>query len=349
MGYAADAALRLQKLLAQRYEARCSGSLGLMHVVENLRSALINSQTKRRQLCLLVDTAQAEKSHLKLNRWRIPYISLFDHTPEESLLEIAPLLVPTGQLNTQQLDTLFEWAQELAFGAPCISWFETDADVNKIAEHFRLFHIVGLTEGQTMLMRWYDTRILPVWLACLTLQQANAFAAGTRAWQYVDRTGAVVSLPVDERDRAFPGAPPFGQPLVTLTDAQYGLLVDAADLDILLNHLRRIIPDELRRVPSHRLSMFVSHYQQKAISAGLTDIDRQTQYVLLALYTSGKGVEHPKFKAFLKTPSKDLNKFVEEMQALPDDVWNAGHPLWTDSTASNAFAGPESGLETPYA
>jgi len=48
----------------------------------------------------------------------------------------------------------------------------------------------------------------------------------------------------------------------------------------------------------------------------------------LALYTSGKGLAHPKLKAFMTHPPKTLDAFSDGLQALPDEVWEAGQPLW---------------------
>jgi hypothetical protein len=310
-----------------------------MHIQEALQTAFGAAKERGHLLFLLVDTAHAENSNLKLDTWQIPYASLFQATPEAGLIEIAPLLIAVNELGDGRRQKLFEWAQAMGYAAPAVSWFESNVGLTAMADHLRLFHTVGLSEGQNMLMRWYDTRILPVWFACLAAPQAEAFSAGVLNWHFVDRAGSVATLPISDLSIAFPQAPEFGQPLITLTDHQFGLLIEAADLDVLLGHLRRIIPDELKQVPNAKLMHFVSRYQQEAVAAGLDDIDRQTQYVLLALYTTGKGVEHPELKAFMKHPPKTLDEFSDGLQALPDEVWDAGQPLWRNE--SKALVGGE--------
>jgi hypothetical protein len=299
-----------------------------MHIQDALQRALQGAIEHGREMCLLVDTAHAEGSYKVLDRWQIPYQSLFEETPEATLIEIAPLLISVKDLDQLQRDKIFKWVEDLAYVSPCFSWFETAWAPNVMAEHLRLFHVVGLSEGQAMLMRWYDTRILPVWFACLTEPQAEAFAAGVEAWLYVDRTGAIAELPITRHGTDFPAKPDHGQPLICLTDTQYAPLVDAAELDALLTHLRRIIPDELKRVSHVQLTLFAGQYQQQAISEGLDDIDRQAQYVLLALYTSGEGQAHPAFKLFIEQPPASLDAFSDGLQALPDEVWEAGQPMW---------------------
>jgi hypothetical protein len=98
----------------------------------------------------------------------------------------------------------------------------------------------------------------------------------------------------------------------------------------LVNHLRRVITDETNDTPPRVLNAFVAKYQQRALDAGIDDLDRQTQYLLLALYTSGKAMEHPLFIAFMKNPPASLDAFYDAVQALPQSVWEAGPPLWAE-------------------
>jgi Domain of unknown function (DUF4123) len=304
-----------------------------MHVQASLQSSCERAATANRQLCVLLDTAHNEGAHRQLERWSIAYHSLFDDTPEASLREIAPLLVTVSDLDDGVRAKLFAWLERSAFQAPCLCWFETGMAATQAAARLRRFHVVGLSQGQSMLMRWYDTRILPVWVACLTAAQAQAFFADTSEWRYVDRLGDVRPLsvtPSDEERGAEPLATSvFGKPLITLTDAQYALLVDAADLSVMLARVRAVIPDETKRVPPRVLAQFVARYMQEAAAAGVKDIDRQAQCVLLALYTSGKAFEQPEFKAFMKSPPATFDAFHKGLQALPDSVWEAGPALWS--------------------
>ena len=179
-----------------------------------------------------------------------------------------------------------------------------------------------------MLLRWYDTRILPVLLGCLTLEQHAAFAAGTVRWEAVDRAGSIVTLIDNPAPPLQPQAPRFGARQMALDDIQYAALVDASALDGLLRQLRRVIPDELKRNQPAALMSFVRNSLELALAAGVNDIDRQTQFALIGLYTSGHAYETPEFKHFMAKPPESLNAFYDGIQALPDTVWNAGPPLW---------------------
>ncbi|PJC99985.1 hypothetical protein GQ37_006720 [Janthinobacterium sp. BJB1] len=109
--------------------------------------------------------------------------------------------------------------------------------------------------------------------------------------------------------------------------------VKPADTAKLVSHLRRVITDETNDTPPRILNAFVATYQQRALDAGIDDLDRQTQYVLLALYTSGKAMEQPQFIAMMKNPPASLDAFYDALHALPTAVWEAGPPLWDAQAA----------------
>lgn len=100
------------------------------------------------------------------------------------------------------------------------------------------------------------------------------------------------------------------------------------DLKALVAHLRFVIPDETALVEPKKLERFVAQYQKRAVSAGLKDIDRQTAYVLLALYTSGKGLEQPEFKQVMAHPPVSPDAFSDALIGLPQRVYDSGQPLW---------------------
>lgn len=276
----------------------------------------------------LIDSAQHEGSYKWLQKWNIPYLSLFEGQREESLVEIAPLLIPLDGLDPTTLERLANWATDLGLKSPCFSWMESSLPADQLSAHLRNFHNVGVSDGQKMMLRWYDTRILPVWLACLEDKQLEQFTGSIFQLNFLNRFGDEVAAFASEEPSA-PSTPlPLGKPVVTLDDRQLGMLVDAGDLDTLLTHLRRVITDETNRLSPRVLYEFVGKYQQRAVEAGIADIDRQSQYVLLALYTSGAGVEHPLCRELMADPPKELDEFFEQMQALPAGAWESGPPLW---------------------
>ncbi|UIN21228.1 hypothetical protein [Herbaspirillum frisingense] len=108
------------------------------------------------------------------------------------------------------------------------------------------------------------------------------------------------------------------------------------DLKALVDHLKFVIPDETALVDPHRFERFVAQYQKRASAAGLHDIDRQTAYVLVAVYTSGKGIEQREFKQLMAHPPTAPDEFSDAMIGLPQSVYDSGAPLWENDAYAKA-------------
>ena len=277
---------------------------------------------------MLLDSAQQEGANLWLERRGVPYLSLFEGHTEESLVEIAPLLVPLYNLEPPVLEKVCQWATGLGHECPCLSWFASDTQAAQLAAHLRNFHHVGLSDNQQMLMRWYDTRVLPVWIACLDSTQLLAFSGSLYAIKFMNRFGVATSLLEVETPSVVPKGWAFGDPLIQLDDAQFSMLLAASDLDTLVTHIKKVIPDETRKVLDRDLFEFVGRFQQIALQAGVDDIDQQTQFILLALYTNGQGATHQLTLELMKDPPRKLDDFHAALDDLPDEVWESGPPIW---------------------
>lgn len=281
----------------------------------------------------VIDSAQRPHFNERLGRLGIRYCSLFDGQAESSLTDIAPLLVEYA--NDASGSELSGEIERLGVAKPAVSLLASPLSLQDLALHFRAFHLIKVPEkgGREMLLRWYDTRILPVWLDLLTTAQQKAFLAGIHQWQYFDRFG-------DLREWVFPTIPSEelpSLPPLRLDQDQYARFLDACEPDVAIAQLRRIIPDEMRRVPARNLFPFVSMHLEDSRAHGVQQLDDHVQYLLLALYTSGGFRGHPAVAARLaKHCDQCVEPFPEWAVALPEDVWQTGSPLW-DVSSSEAI------------
>lgn len=299
-----------------------------MESIQNLIDWTHSVAARGQYAYLLIDGAQHEDSHLWLERRNIHYVSLFDGTDQAALRGIAPLLVPLNECHDGMTQNVWKWALDLGARAPCLSWAECSLPLNQFIVHLGHFHSIGLNDRQVMLLRWYDTRVMPVWFACLSDSQRDIFTAGMFSLKFLDRFGNATLLFSTHVPKICFVGPSFGEQLLTLDDAQFAMLMNASELDTLIKHIRNVISDEVNLVSNKKLYEFVGNYQAIASTAGINDLDRQTQVVLLALYTSGKGIEHPLFQSVLKSPPSNIDAFHALIASLPDAVWMAGPPLW---------------------
>lgn len=289
-----------------------------------------------RSAYLLVDSAQHENSHLDLASASIHFLSLFEETKEKDFIEIAPLLIPLNGLSASSLEYICSRAAELAEHKPCITWMSSDLTADELARYLARFHLVGVSDNQKMLLRWYDTRILPVWVSCLTPEQRSIFAAKFFELSFFDERAMPQRIFKSEVTLPTGDASDFGQPIIVLSDAQLSVLIDAAGLPALIQHLRDVIRDETNLLTPRELRDFVFEHWRAAVAAGLDDIDRQTQYLLVALYTSGAGVYHEEFKRLMKPKPPAFDEFCRAIQDLSPAVWDSGPPLWASKQVLTA-------------
>lgn len=274
----------------------------------------------------IVDSAQRPHFQERLEKLRTPYCSLFDGTSEEALKDIAPLLIEhTGNLTEESL--LNRELRNLGEHKPAVSYIVSDTSIDALAKHFRNFHLIRVPEqgGREMLLRWYDTRILPIWLQLLNPDQHAAFFSPISEWLYFDRFGDMHELPLpDPLTEGFPALPPL-----SLDKGQYDQLLDACEPDAAIAQLRRVIPDELRQIPLRRLYPFVETHLRDSLAHGTVMLDEHVQYLLLALYTSGEFRNHPTTINRLARPANAWPESLTDWAMnLPEDIWSTGVPLW---------------------
>ena len=273
----------------------------------------------------VIDSAQRPYFHERLDRLGMSYCSLFDGQAEASLKEIAPLLVE--YIEHEHARGLPTEIERLGTLKPAVSLLDSDLGMHDLARHFRDFHLVKVPEqgGRDMLLRWYDTRILPVWSNLLDPMQRATFFKDISRWRYFDRFGELQQLTLPEPlSDALPALPPL-----RLTPGQYAQLLDACEPDVAIAQLRRVIPDEIRKVPAQKLYPFVSQHLEDSRAHGVAQLDDHVQYLLLALYTCGGFSKHPSVIERLAHPCEHWPQpFSEWVTTLPEDVWDSGHPLW---------------------
>lgn len=273
----------------------------------------------------IIDSAQRPHFHERLTRLGVRYSSLFEGHPEASLSDIAPLLVEYPE--TAPLPKLVAEIKALASSKPAVSLWWSALDLDALAQHFHSFHLVKVPEkgGREMLLRMYDTRILPELLSLMTPAQQAVFLDQVQQLHYYDRFG-------ERQEWLFTDVPLEGLPALPplqLDDAQYARLLDACKPDVAIAQLRGVIPDEMRRLPYRALHSFVALHMQDTVAHGVDQVDDHVQYLLLALYTSGGCRNHPAVQERLagKSDACELS-FSDWVLGLPEDIWLSGIPFW---------------------
>lgn len=276
----------------------------------------VNACIERQRHCyLLLDSLQAEDSHLRLRVMNVPYASLFDGTREEGLQDIAPLLVEMTGLDESRRRRMMSWLLQLGCAAPCLSGYESPLSLKTLASHLRKFHHVGLSEGQMMMMRWYDTRILPVWLQVLKPPQAKLFTSGLSSLAYLDRFGEVQVVQYDNPPDSSDTPALSDLPLIQLDDDQFGVLVDASEPDQIADMLTNSVPDMASAIPLAERFAFIERHRRAALALKIDSTLERCLYCSLALLYGENFAQEDRWKAGLERVSRKEISLEELVQA----------------------------------
>ncbi len=279
----------------------------------------MSSETQSSTFAVL-DTAFHPGAHNVLTELGVRFVSLFDGTPEAALIEIAPLLVSLNASQPAGRARLLVMGQ----AAPCLTALGSSLDLPELAMSLRGLHQTNLEGGGELVLRWYDTRVQPTWLATLTLQQKLAVFNGINCWYGCDRFGQWLRHAAPPQDAV---SAPVALPL-DLSTEQFAALLESAQVDVVLNHLDRVITDEVRATDRQSLFRFVEQHLRLAIEAGYEGLDDQTQYLLPLLYTSGKAADMAEFRQAVADQESSSGLLADRMLALTDATWYAASPLW---------------------
>lgn len=115
----------------------------------------------------LFDMVQVEVSYFKLQFMYVFYVLLFEGKCEEVLFEIVFLLFFFFGLDEQCVFVFVCWVLQLGFVVFCLSWYESMFGLYDFVVYLCNFYYVGLSDGQVMMMCWYDMCILLIWMQVL--------------------------------------------------------------------------------------------------------------------------------------------------------------------------------------
>ena len=105
-----------------------------------------------------------------LFRFNPEHMSLFRDTPMEPLADVAPYLVKLARDSE-----MLQWLINEGWGKNWGVFFSSSAKTEDLFSHFRHFCRVRVEEGSEVFFRFYDPRVLPVYLSSCTLSEADAF------------------------------------------------------------------------------------------------------------------------------------------------------------------------------
>ena len=101
-------------------------------------------------------------------------VSLFVGEAEKKYWDLAPYLIAV------QEETL-EWMVRTIWNAPCGVFILSKSGLESLRTHFRRFLIVQLPDGERWYFRYYDPRILKIYLSNCRADELEVFVGPVRA------------------------------------------------------------------------------------------------------------------------------------------------------------------------
>jgi hypothetical protein len=119
-----------------------------------------------------------------------------------------------------------------------LSFLASDTGSANILENWRACYMAQLDDGQDMLLRFADTRVLPNLQHVLTGEQWAILCSEIRHWYYVGRDGRIMEC-------ATPGRADHADGRLQLSSQQVDRLIKRSYPDILMGRIIESLPDAI--------------------------------------------------------------------------------------------------------
>jgi hypothetical protein len=217
----------------------------------------------------------------RLRRSGLPHQALWGQLDDPDESAVAPLLVEWN--GSAGGETFLRLLDNATPGRCALSLLYCAEPSQRVAERLRKRMDLPLM-GDNYLLRYFDTRVLPELMACLSPKQASSFVSLASAWYYRNRDDQWQALP--SGDEALLGLDDEGLPL-ELGAAQCDAFLRIGSADRLEAAIAKIVGDDnalSQKAPGERYRWLRTR-QEEAEGENIVEHDGQLQYCLRALST----------------------------------------------------------------
>ena len=255
-----------------------SESIDFRHLTEE-----ISGSNPEESIFFLLDHGGLPRLAQQLQHSSTEWVSLFYHTKEEGALAVAPILVLAAHEGKIRLSRLvFDWLSQHGIYSSTVMILVSPLDLKSLADQLgRRLHTT-LTEGVEAMLRFFDPRVFEGLLNVMTREQAEDFLGIASSWYYVDRTGRVVRTPAKLKDIELVSEP------LSLSQKQETLLLEASEVDQILNSLRSNVSVCLSRLPYDSQYNFVLESVLEARKERLVSSVQISLYIIIKLAANEK-------------------------------------------------------------
>lgn len=282
----------------------------------DFRSAAEASLEKhpRSNLYLLLDKAALPVLATKLLNKSMSWMTLFDGAKEESAIAAAPILVLIaldGQMRATR--RFFQWVDENTSDTSSAILISSLLPLDVLKKRLGARLNVELSEGISAMLRFYDPKVLEILAKVLKPTESEVFLGLADSWIYPNRAGEFVTISSKVSD-----VDEFEPPL-QLDQVQESTLVEASEIDQVLDLLRKVIPSKMAELSVRHQYFHTLNMVEKAKSDGIGSVLGYSIYAAIAFVkgtdvTASSGWQN--LVAELRGGNFDTSKFHETVEHL---------------------------------
>ena len=193
-------------------------------------------------------------------------VSLFVGEAEKKYWALAPYLIEVDE-------PTLEWMLQMVWNAPCGVFVISKSGLETLRTHFRRFLMVQLPDGERWYFRYYDPRILKVYLENCRVEELDVFFGPVRGFGIMDpESNSVLLLHILGAERSDSPSQLEAGAIWQVRPEQFQALGEASRQDFeeqMLRHLIKLFPEPCRRLGEDGTRGLIRHGVARAATQEL--------------------------------------------------------------------------------
>ena len=216
-------------------------------------------------------------------------VSLFVGEAEKKYWDLAPYLIMV------QEETL-DWMVRAIWNAPCGVFILSKSGLESLRTHFRRFLIVQLPDGERWYFRYYDHRILKIYLSNCRADELEVFFGPVRAFGIPEPESDQVSLLHTGQEVRAVGESSASSPFLRIRREQFQALDQASSEEFearVIKFMKNAFPAPCKALGDQGIRELIRYGTRTAASYGFTRENDQYQFIELIFLLGRKFDQNP--------------------------------------------------------
>jgi hypothetical protein len=216
-------------------------------------------------------------------------VSLFVGAAEKKCWDLAPYLIAVQEAT-------LDWMMQTIWNAPCGVFILSRSGLETLRTHFRRFLIVQLPDGERWYFRYYDPRILKIYLSNCHADELEVFFGPVRAFGVPEPESDQVSFLHTGHEVHAVTQSSQAAPSLRIRREQYQALDKATSEDFegrVIKFLKNAFPGRCRSLGDQGIRDVVRYGTKAAARYGFTRENDQYQFVELIFLLGSKFDQNP--------------------------------------------------------